>query len=443
MRDGDGGRTRRRSLASRTGRENPPTRVRASPGPRARRRPHRIVSRGMSERAGRRRATFSSPRAWRRSFADFLEFEETKRGLSEFEPRLTHGARFAAMAPPPRQDPIPGSYIRETVTSEGATRWNVRAYDARTRATVTLGTFGNLAEAKGAYWAHEKKAAAEKKPSSSPNPPRTKTAPEEATRAKKPTARSKTAREREPVAPPPSAKRAPKKGAVNTPAKKRPAAKGEKRPRAGKAPSSPRAPKRRRSSAATTTTAMTTITSPPRTPRDSARMRNLAEAAALATTSANKKLPPKKRGLPSPTNPNLLDTSPPPTASFAKNHAMKRQSPRLASPRSTRPRRRSKGGHVIWSPQAKPPLRANTAVRQALCDAAADVAHVIAAAAPPPATKDSGSPMTTLGGIARRLSDGLLGLLSSQCGAGGSQRSSGTDTAVLVSLFLFSYGQLH
>ena len=64
-------------------------------------------------------------------------------------------------------------------------------------------------------------------------------------------------------------------------------------------------------------------------------------------------------------------------------------------------------------------------MRQALCDAAADVAHVIAAAAPPPATKDSGSPMTTLGGIARRLSDGLLGLLSSQCGAGGSQRSSG------------------
>ena len=353
------------------------------------------------------------------------------------------------MAPPARQDPIPGSYIRECVTKEGAHRWNVRAYDAATRATVTLGTFGNLAEAKGAYWAHEKKAAAEKKPSSSPNPPRTKTAPEEATRAKKPTARSKTAREREPVAPPPSAKRAPKKGAVNTPAKKRPAAKGEKRPRAGKAPSSPRAPKRRRSSAATTTTTAamtTTITSPPRTPRDSARMRNLAEAAALATTSANKKLPPKKRGLPSPTNPNLLDTSPPPpTASFGKNHAMKRQSPRLASPRSPRPRRRSKGGHVIWSPQAKPPLRANTAVRQALCDAAADVAHVIAAAAPPPATKDSGSSMTTLGGIARRLSDGLLGLLSSQCGAGGSQRSSGTaDAAVLVpvSIFLSSYGQL-
>ena len=333
---------------------------------------------------------------------------------------------------PPRQDPIPGSYIRETVTSEGATRWNVRAYDARTRATVTLGTFGNLAEAKGAYWAHEKKASAEK-PSSSPNPPRAKAAPEEATRAKKPTPRSKTARKREPVAPPPSAKRAPKKGAVNTPAKKRPAAKGEKRPRAGKAPAEPRAPKRRRSSAAATTTATTAITSPPRTPRDSARMRNLAEAAALATTSANKKLPPKKRGLPSPTNPNLLDTSPSfPTASFGKNHGMKRQSPRLASPRSPRPRRRSKGGHVIWSPQAKPPLRANTAVRQALCDAAADVAHVIAAAAPPPATKDS-SPMTTLGEIARRLSDGLLGLLSSQCGAGGSQRSSGTaDAAVLV-----------
>ena len=401
----------------------------------------------MSERARRRRATFSS-RAWQRSFADFLEDEETKRGLSELKPRLTHGARCPAMAPPARQDPIPGSYIRETVTSEGATRWNVRAYDARTRATVTLGTFGNLAEAKGAYWAHEKKAAAEKKPSSSPNPPRTKTAPEEATRAKKPTARSKTAREREPVAPPPSAKRAPKKGAVNTPAKKRPAAKGEKRPRAGKAPSSPPAPKRRRSSAATATAAATTtaITSPPRTPRDSARMRNLAEAAALATTSANKKLPPKKRGLPSPTNPDLLDTSPSfPTASFGKNHVMKRQSPRLASPRSTRPRRRSKGGHVIWSPQAKPPLRANTAVRQALCDAAADVAHVIAAAAPPPATKDSGSSMTTLGGIARRLSDGLLGLLSSQCGAGGSQRSSGTDTAAVlvpVSIFLFPYGQL-
>ena len=405
----------------------------------------RIVStRGMSERAGRRRATFSS-RAWRRSFADFLEFEETKRGLSELKPRLTHGARFAAMAPPARQDPIPGSYIRECVTKEGAHRWNVRAYDAATRATVTLGTFGNLAEAKGAYWAHEKKAAApEKKPSSSPNPPRTKTAPEEAARAKKPTARSKTARKREPVAPPPSAKRAPKKGAVNTPAKKRPVAKGEKRPRAGKAPSEPRAPKRRRSSAATTTTTAmtTTITSPPRTPRDSARMRNLAEAAALATTSANKKLPPKKRGLPSPTNPNLLDTSPQPTASFGKNSGMQRQSPRLASPRSPRPRRRSKGGHIIWSPQAKPPLRANTAVRQALCDAAADVAHVIAAAAPPPATKDSGSSMTTLGGIARRLSDGLLGLLSSQCGAGGSQRSSGTDTAVLVSLFLFPYGQL-
>ena len=34
-----------RSLASRTGRENPPTRVRASPGPRARRRPHRIDAR--------------------------------------------------------------------------------------------------------------------------------------------------------------------------------------------------------------------------------------------------------------------------------------------------------------------------------------------------------------------------------------------------------------
>ena len=400
----------------------------------------------MPARGGDGRPSRCSP--WRRSFADFLEDEETKRGLSELKPRLTHGARFAAMAPPARQDPIPGSYIRETVTSEGATRWNVRAYDARTRATVTLGTFGNLAEAKGAYWAHEKKAAAEKKPSSSPNPPRTKTAPEEATRAKKPTARSKTAREREPVAPPPSAKRAPKKGAVNTPAKKRPAAKGEKRPRAGKAPSEPRAPKRRRSSAATTTTAAmtTTITSPPRTPRDSARMRNLAEAAALATTSANKKLPPKTRGLPSPTNPNLLDTSPPPpTASFGKNHAMKRQSPRLASPRSPRPRRRSKGGHVIWSPEVKPPLRANTAVRQALCDAAADVAHVIAAAAPPPATKDSGSPMTTLGGIARRLSDGLLGLLSSQCGAGGSQRSSGTDTAAVlvpVSIFLFPYGQL-
>ena len=334
---------------------------------------------------------------------------------------------------PPRQDPIPGSYIRETVTSEGATRWNVRAYDARTRATVTLGTFGNLAEAKGAYWAHEKKASAEK-PSSSPNPPRAKAAPEEATRAKKPTPRSKTARKREPVAPPPSAKRAPKKGAVNTPAKKRPAAKGEKRPRAAAGVSEPRAPKRRRSSATTTTTtATTTITPPPRTPRDSARMRNLAEAAALATTSANKKLPPKKRGLPSPTNPNLLDTSPSfPTASFGKNHGMKRQSPRLASPRSPRPRRRSKGGHVIWSPEVKPPLRANTAVRQALCDAAADVAHVIAAAAPPPATKDS-SPMTTLGEIARRLSDGLLGLLSSQCGAGGSQRSSGTaDAAVLV-----------
>ena len=391
----------------------------------------------MTARGGDGRPPRCSP--WQRSFADFLEHEETKRGLSELKPRLTHGARFAAMAPPARQDPIPGSYIRECVTKEGAHRWNVRAYDAATRATVTLGTFGNLAEAKGAYWAHEKKAAApEKKPSSSPNPPRTKTAPEEATRAKKPTARSKTAREREPVAPPPSAKRAPKKGAVNTPAKKRPAAKGEKRPRAGKAPSSPPAPKRRRSSAATATAAATTtaITSPPRTPRDSARMRNLAEAAALATTSANKKLPPKKRGLPSPTNPNLLDTSPSfPTASFGKNHVMKRQSPRLASPRSPRPRRRSKGGHIIWSPEVKPPLRANTAVRQALCDAAADVAHVIAAAAPPPATKDSGSSMTTLGGIARRLSDGLLGLLSSQCGAGGSQRSSGTDTAVLVSYF--------
>ena len=111
----------------------------------------RIVStRGMSERAGRRRATFSS-RAWQRSFADFLEHEETKRGLSEFEPRLTHGARSPAMAPPARQDPIPGSYIRECVTKEGAHRWNVRAYDAATRATVTLGTFGNLAEAKGAY----------------------------------------------------------------------------------------------------------------------------------------------------------------------------------------------------------------------------------------------------------------------------------------------------
>ena len=394
----------------------------------------------MSDSAGRRRATFSFACVATKLII-FLKSDETKRGLSEFKPRLTHGARFPAMAPP-RQDPIPGSYIRECVTKEGATRWNVRAYDARTRATVTLGTFGNLAEAKGAYWAHEKKAAAEK-PSSSPNPPRTKTAPEEATRAKKPTARSKTARKREPVAPPPSAKRAPKKGAVNTPAKKRPAAKGEKRPRAGKAPSELRAPKRRRSSATTTTTAMTTtITSPPRTPRDSARMRNLAEAAALATTSANKKLPPKKRGLPSPTNPNLLDTSPQPTASFGKNHAMKRQSPRLASPRSPRPRRRSKGGHIIWSPELKPPLQTNTAVRQALCDAAADVAHVIAAAAPPPATKNSSSSMTTLGGIARRLSDGLLGLLSSQCGAGGSQRSSGTDTAVLVSLFLFPYGQL-
>ena len=48
--------------------------------------------------------------------------------------------------------------------------------------------------------------------------------------------------------------------------------------------------------------------------------------------------------------------------------------------------------------------------------------------------------MTTLGGIARRLSDGLLGLLSSQCGAGGSQRSSGTDTR--VGSYFYFLGQL-
>ena len=320
----------------------------------------RIVStRGMSERAGRRRATFSS-RAWRRSFADFLEHEETKRGLSEFEPRLTHGARFAAMAPPARQDPIPGSYIRECVTKEGAHRWNVRAYDAATRATVTLGTFGNLAEAKGAYWAHEKKAAApEKKPSSSPNPPRTKTAPEEAARAKKPTARSKTARKREPVAPPPSAKRAPKKGAVNTPAKKRPAAKGEKRPRAGKAPSSPRAPKRRRSSAADhhhhrdddhdhVAPADPSRLRAHAQPRRSRRARHNLGQQETPTKKTRPTLPDK------PQPPRHLPA--PPTASFGKNHAMKRQSPRLASPRSPRPRRRSKGGHVIWSPQAQAPV---------------------------------------------------------------------------------------
>ena len=104
---------------------------------------------------------------------------------------------------------------------------------------------------------------------------------------------------------------------------------------------------------------------------------------------------------------------------------------------------------VTRSARAVAPVRAaasndagSTRRQAVLSGIAAAGAALAPAAAPPPATKDSGSPMTPLGGIARRLSDGLLGLLSSQCGAGGSQRSSGTDTAVLVSLFLFPYGQL-
>ena len=48
---------------------------------------------------------------------------------------------------------IPQSYIRTTLTSSGATKWNVRCYDPKTRLTVTLGTFPTLAQAQTAFLA--------------------------------------------------------------------------------------------------------------------------------------------------------------------------------------------------------------------------------------------------------------------------------------------------
>ena len=296
----------------------------------------------------------------------------------------------------PRQEPIPDSYIRRCVTKDGKTRWNARHYDPTTRRTVTLGTFAALAEAKAAYRARENGGAARDAAGAAAAPG------------------AKTAR-----APKPSAARAPKPSAAPAPAP-RAKKKGEKRKKPASASAAPPPPRRRRrrSSAETAATTAIVVASPARaaarTPRDSARMRNLADAALFAAkASVQKRLPPKKRALDDenasdPAAGQRGDASPVSSVSAGTT-------PRLASPRRRR-------GGLILAPSFSPPTRAAARERaQALCDAAAvanDEDGKDGRAAKSSSSSSHGtrrrarSRRSVLGGIARRLSDGLLGVLS-------------------------------
>ena len=298
----------------------------------------------------------------------------------------------------PRQDPIPDSYIRRCVTKDGKTRWNVRHYDPTTRRTVTLGTFAALAEAKAAYRARESGVSA---------------AARDAAGAAAKSAGAKSER-----APKPSAAA---RAATAAPARAAPRAKkGEKRKKPASASAAPPPPRRRRrrSSAETAATTAIVVASPARaaarTPRDSARMRNLADAALFAAkASVQKRLPPKKRALDDenasdPAAGQRGDASPVSSVSAGTT-------PRLASPRRRR-------GSLILAPSFSPPTRAAARERaQALCDAAAvanDEDDKDGRAAKSSSSSSHGtrrrarSRRSVLGGIARRLSDGLLGVLS-------------------------------
>ena len=195
---------------------------------------------------------------------------DTRGGLSVGDLRVgagcfTDAASTDAMAP--RQDPIPDSYIRRCVTKDGKTRWNVRHYDPTTRRTVTLGTFAALAEAKAAYRARESGVSAAARDAAGAA---AKSAGAKSERAPKPSAAARAAT----AAPARAAPRAKKKGEK----RKKPAS-------ASAAPPPPRR-RRRRSSAETAATTAIVVASPARaaarTPRDSARMRNLADAALFA-----------------------------------------------------------------------------------------------------------------------------------------------------------------
>ena len=299
----------------------------------------------------------------------------------------------------PRQDPIPDSYIRRCVTKDGKTRWNVRHYDPTTRRTVTLGTFAALAEAKAAYRARESGVSAAARDAAGAA---AKSAGAKSERAPKPSAAARAAT----AAPARAAPRAKKKGEK----RKKPAS-------ASAAPPPPRR-RRRRSSAETAATTAIVVASPARaaarTPRDSARMRNLADAALFAAkASVQKRLPPKKRALDDenasdPAAGQRGDASPVSSVSAGTT-------PRLASPRRRR-------GGLILAPSFSPPTRAAARERaQALCDAAAvanDEDGKDGRAAKSSSSSSHGtrrrarSRRSVLGGIARRLSDGLLGVLS-------------------------------
>ena len=299
-------------------------------------------------------------------------------------------APASAMAP--RQDPIPDSYIRRCVTKEGKTRWNVRHYDPTTRRTVTLGTFAALAEAKAAYRARECGGAAGGGAVAAVAPG-AKTA-----RAPKPSAaRAATA------APAQAPKTVAKKGEK----RKRPPAKKASAAPEEDAPPPPPPRRRRRSSAETAATTAIVVASP------SARMRNLADAALLAAkASVQKRLPPKKRGL-APRGENSSGDSADGTADASPVSGM---TPRLASPRRRR-------GSLILAPSFRPPERRASAA-QAICDAAAANVFTVSndgdgvAAKPSSSSSSHGTRRrartrrSLLGGIARRLSDGLLGVLS-------------------------------
>jgi len=293
----------------------------------------------------------------------------------------------------PRQDPIPDSYIRRCVTKEGKTRWNVRHYDPTTRRTVTLGTFAALAEAKAAYRARECGGAAGGGAVAAVAP-EAKTA-----RAPKPSAaRAATA------APAPAPKTAAKKGEKR---KRLPAKRASAAPEEDAPPPPPPRRRRRRSSAETAATTAIVVASP------SARMRNLADAALLAAkASVQKRLPPKKRGL-APRGENSSGDSADGTADASPVSGM---TPRLASPRRRR-------GSLILAPSFRPPERRASAA-QAICDAAAANVFTVSNEGDGVAAKPSSSSSShgtrrrartrrsLLGGIARRLSDGLLGVLS-------------------------------
>ena len=202
--------------------------------------------------------------------------------------------------------------------------------------------------------------------------------------------------------------RAPKPSAAPAPAP-RAKKKGEKRKkpeRERRAASAAR--RRRRSSAERAATTAIVVASPARgarTPRDSARMRNLAEAALLAAkASVQKRLPPKKRGLAGARDDeNASDVAAASPASVSAG-----RTPRLASPRRRR-------GGLILAPSFRPPERAAAAAReraQAIADAAAEGAKSSSSSSSHGTRRRVRPRRSLLGGIARRLSDGLLGVLS-------------------------------